>query len=519
MTSFHLLPGLKRTYVTTAKFAGPCRSAFSVPSRNIIARGWRQSSEPKESVAEVLMEIPGKGELLSPGLKPDVRKKTVSAVEKLGYRVTTGDVAAAAGITLAQAESALHALANDSLATLQVSPTGEILYVFSPGFNSAITARSLKLRAEPAFEKAAEVVGYVTRVAFGTALIASLITTFLAITAITSSSRDRDDRGRGYYPHRNMMMFNITDMFWYWDPWYYRRRAMLRAALAADGRTYEDENEMNFFEAVFSFVFGDGDPNLGFDGRRWESIGKYIRYKGGVVAAEEIAPFLDLPAGHTRNRNALYVDESYMLPVLARLRGEPKVDESGRILYYFPALQQIGSRVDSSRRPTTVAAFERPWKMTAATGSQQTLAILLGTANFIGVYALGRLLAIPSNQLALIRSGMGWVMNAMPFFGLYAAAFFAIPLLRWLLISRRNAAIQARNNAREEALTMLQRPDPELRGKLARASEQAQKKVFRSEEAVFRTDREALDPREIDNEAMDFERKMKAREGEVKRGW
>lgn len=30
--------------------------------------------------------------------------------------------------------------------------------------------------------------------------------------------------------------------------------------------------EMNFFEAIFSFVFGDGDPNDDFDEKRWKMV-------------------------------------------------------------------------------------------------------------------------------------------------------------------------------------------------------------------------------------------------------
>ncbi|KAL9315636.1 hypothetical protein ACSQ67_016637 [Phaseolus vulgaris] len=70
---------------------------------------------------------------------------------------------------------------------------------------------------------------------------------------------------------------------WYWDPYYYRRR-----------RLQADDDKMNFIESVFSFVFGDGDPNQGIEEERWKLIGQYIASNGGVVAAEELAPYLDI---------------------------------------------------------------------------------------------------------------------------------------------------------------------------------------------------------------------------------
>jgi hypothetical protein len=62
---------------------------------------------------------------------------------------------------------------------------------------------------------------------------------------------------------------------------------------------------------------------------------------GGVVSAEEMAPFLDPPAlGRSiRSGPNKYEDESFVLPALLRFGGEPFVDDDGRLLYKFPALQ------------------------------------------------------------------------------------------------------------------------------------------------------------------------------------
>lgn len=58
--------------------------------------------------------------LQSNKLDAALKDKTEAAIETLGFRVTVGDVAAAAGVTIAQADSALKALAYDSLAALEV---------------------------------------------------------------------------------------------------------------------------------------------------------------------------------------------------------------------------------------------------------------------------------------------------------------------------------------------------------------------------------------------------------------
>jgi hypothetical protein len=34
---------------------------------------------------------------------------------------------------------------------------------------------------------------------------------------------------------------------------------------------------MSILQAIFSFVFGDGDPNAGFEEQRWQKLGKKIQ--------------------------------------------------------------------------------------------------------------------------------------------------------------------------------------------------------------------------------------------------
>ena len=69
----------------------------------------------------------------------------------------------------------------------------------------------------------------------------------------------------------------------------------------------------------------------------------------------------------------------------------------------------------------------------------------------------------------------------------YAATFFAIPLVRWLLNKRRNAAIEERNQARLNAAASLERPA--LRAKLASAAQLANRTVIDDRDLVYSSDR------------------------------
>ena len=79
---------------------------------------------------------------------------------------------------------------------VQVSGEGDVLYVLRANFRATIRQRSWLLRARPLLDSARETGAYLVRVAFGSALVASLAIVWLTIIAILSSSQS-DDRNNG----------------------------------------------------------------------------------------------------------------------------------------------------------------------------------------------------------------------------------------------------------------------------------------------------------------------------------
>lgn len=133
------------------------------------------------------------------------------------------------------------------------------------------------------------------------------------------------------------------------DLWLYSRPNYARSR----SRT----SELSFPEAIFSFVFGDGDPNQdSYEEGRWRALGQFIQLRNGVVTAEEMAPFLDPPIPNedsVSGTSGLSTDDSYILPALIKFGGEPFVDEEGHLLYRFPSFQRtVVQRVRSLGRST-----------------------------------------------------------------------------------------------------------------------------------------------------------------------
>ncbi|KAL5170488.1 hypothetical protein HKD37_11G032189 [Glycine soja] len=429
--------------------------------------------------SRVLVAGPG-GAVETDKLPSDVRKRTMDAVDECGGRMTIGDVASRAGLNLNQAQKALQALAADTNGFLEVSEEGDVLYVFPKDYRSRLGAKSFRIKAEPFFEKAKAAGEYFIRVSFGTALIASIVIVYTTIIALVTSSRsEEDNRGR------------------------------------RGGRSY-DSGFTFYFNPVFSFVFGDGDPNQGIEEERWKLIGQYIASNGGVVAAEELAPYLDIDS-----TEGIKDDESYILPVLLRFDGQPEVDEEGNILYRFPSLQTTASQ--KSKRKEYVGRRwadwvgiekffkEKKWQFSITGTSERAMVIGLGGLNLFGVIILGTML---KDTAVAPSSFIKFVADIFPLLQIYAGSFFAIPLVRWFFIRKKNADIEKRNKARQQCAQVLELPDTSLRQKLFSARDMAEKTVIGQDQIVYSTDKDLL---EQEYEAREWDKKFRELESTASR--
>lgn len=428
-------------------------------------------------------------------LPSDVRERTMKAVDELGGRVTVGDVASRAGMKISQAETALQALATDSGGFLEVSTDGDVLYVFPKDYRSVLAAKSIRLKLEPLLGKLKAVADYLIRVTFGTTLLVSIMLVYSTLMVLLTSSRSENDNRQGHRSYNSGFSIYISpaDLFWYLDPYYYRRRGFERGGL-------------NFFESVFSFVFGDGDPNEGKEELRWKMIGEYIKSKGGVVCAEELAPFLDVPSLE-ESRDV----ESFMLPVLLRFDGEPDVDKQGNILYRFPSLQRTALRWSKPTR--TFDALEQfsedPWEFSKANEMNRFLVIGLGAVNLIGVVILSSWL----RDVTIVgRFGVGLVpfmAKILPILQVYTASFFAIPAIRWFFLQKNNADIVKKNVARGQWRELLQRPDLLLQKKLESTWNLAKQTVIGRDQIIYSTEKDLADQ---DFEVRNWEQRFRERE-------
>lgn len=422
--------------------------------------------------------------------------KIMKAVEQLGYRVTVGDVAAQAGLNINLAEQGLLALAADAGAHLQVAESGEIAYLFPKNFRGILRNKFLQLQLQEWWSKIWRVLFYLIRISFGIVLLLSIVLIFVAIAVILiamNASSDNDDSGSGGRSHSGggivfMPYFWFGDLFWWFSPGYDQRYDRRRRTSS----NASQKSEMNFLEAIFSFLFGDGNPNSDLEQRRWQEIGTVIRNSRGAVAGEQIAPYLDnVGEGYQREL------EDYMLPVLTRFNGRPEVSPDGEIVYHFPDLQTTAKV--GHQQPVAAYLRERLWRFSAASSGQIMLAIGLGGINIVGALMLGSLLrdGVAAAQLgglvAFVQSIYGILLG-------YGIGFLAIPLIRYFWIQWKNSQLEARNQKRQQEATRLNQGDATLQKKIAYAQQFAAQNVISQENLVYTSETDLLD-QEIERSA------------------
>lgn len=388
------------------------------------------------------------------------RTAVMEAVEKLNYRVTIGDVAAQSGLDLNTAQREVLVLASETGGNIQVAESGEIAYKFAPNFRQVLVSRSFWLQIKEWLKGVWKWVFYAIRISFGILLIVSILIVVLGIIAATialnnqRSDNDRDNRrndnrgGGGGFIWLGGWGNPFGNPFIMFDPNYYEPQQLRQ----------RDPNEMNFLESVFSFLFGDGNPNADLEERRWREIAAMIRSNNGVVVAEQIAPYLD---DITYKEN----DEYFVIPVLAKFNGFPEVSDAGTLAYKFPELQKVASE----RKAKTSSSYlqEKLWKFSQASQGKITLSIGLGVFYLVAALVLKNMLLNPKLAITIASGGFLGLVNAgMGFLLGYAILFLSTPLVRYFVLQYLNGGIGDRNQKRAAFADKLQKPSVTLREKL-----------------------------------------------------
>lgn len=429
------------------------------------------------------------------------RRQVMDAVEQQGLRVTLGDITGSTGLALSEAKQELLTLAQQAEGHLQVSETGEIAYVFQPQFRQILGRKQRQSFWTQIGRKLWQICLYGVRISFGILLLLSIVLIFAALIALSMLNRDDDNDHMG----PTFRFFYIPDLWLFWNPYPYDYSHPRRSRNRSKGG--DQDKGMNFLESVYSFLFGDGNPNADIDKRRDQLIASTIRNHGGVITGEQVLPYLDLPPNSSQLEY-----EDYMLPILVKFDGQPAVSEEGGIVYRFPELQVSAAKRHQKRIPRLLK--EQPWVFSEAPPGQRTLAAGLGVLNFF----LALILFSLREQVAAGASTSFLLAFVNPLVGLllgYGTMFLAVPLIRWTVLKGRNRQVEARNDLRSQWADLLEEPTASLEKKLAFAEQLSYEEIVTEESTIYSTDKDLIEQRDYDLDRPEFQELEKKEQSQL----
>jgi hypothetical protein len=469
------------------------------------------------------------------------KRQVITAIKDLGLKVTVGDVAQKSALPVLRVTQLLNNVAYETQGHLIVDTAGSVTYKFEPNFESHYLINPSKHAFRwmgrvcwNAFKTALKlfILGsfLLIRISFGVLLVASVVLVVLLIIAVVvisilslfSSDSNSDisiDGGDGSWLNFDWLGgVRYWTLDWCWDWWYwgdylsrdsyysspsypvaYGSTSGYSGGYSGSSSTYSSgaewpatthgaenkpqaKEDSDFLGNCFSVLFGCGDANANWDEQRWGIVAQAIKAKGGVVIAEDLAPYLDVEKNN----------EDWMIPALVRFNGAPEVTSSGKIVYAFPALMpEAFGRATPAEAPklsnpssdVEVDDLQNIYKkfitrQTVQKHSQASAAL----PPYIGKTAQP-LTGIPADKvvtvlfLASIASGgaltvlleavqVPFVQVLRPFLlaiAGYGALFYLLPALRWPFIANKNTRISDENEQRQLAAQKLHNPDAQMK--------------------------------------------------------
>jgi hypothetical protein len=393
-----------------------------------------------------------------------VEDRLVSVLKTRRGESTVADMISATGLPKYQVEQAAKVVLDEYAGRLKVTESGELLYYFPAGMRSTVRGLGPGLRRFwKSFTRGAV---RVLSLLFKIWIVAMLVGYFVAFVAIgvlaivasvaasAAGRGGRDDRRGGGGGFGGMFLaMQLLDLIlrmWFWQ-----------SILGTSNTRRRPREGRAFYKSVFGFVFGDGDPNKGWEESERKHVISYIQGHKGVITLEEL---MGMTGREVDDANAL------MNRLLLEYEGEPGVTDNGTVIYTFPELmrtsrnaQEVGTiqlQAGPTRRPVAFSAnkartngwiiFFNAFNLLFGTyfvaiSLTQGVAALAKNGPFLYSFTGNLLLRAGISPVGVLEIGLGIIPV------LFSVVFFLVPLFRRIRLSRQNEAIR-REALRKEIL-------------------------------------------------------------------
>jgi hypothetical protein len=418
-----------------------------------------------------------------------VRDNLVDVFRKRRGEATTADLVALTGLPKAQVEAEVKAVSDEYGARLRVTESGEILYSFPSGMRSRYRGFGPSfLRGWKAFRGvAAKVAAFLFKiwivvmlVGYFVLFVALAVLALLASVAVSMSGNSRDSRSSSRGGGLGGLFIAGRLLETIFRIWFYSELFMTSEQRSA--RRGRQRERRPLYKAIYSFIFGDGDPDAGWDAMEKKAFVAFVQANKGIVTMPEFMAITGLPPLEAEDRVNRYLYE---------FEGSPEVTEGGTIYYSFPDLLRRRDKSDrtfgGSVPMRRVAPFSsNPTKANATFCAFNGANLLFGSYFYFESLATHPLLSILYSgryALKLVPTGgldgfylfthqlfgklvgmadpsafLGLVLGVVPI--VFSLFFFAIPILRSRRLAARNERSRKENLRRVAYRTVLDSPIP-----------------------------------------------------------
>jgi len=398
-------------------------------------------------------------------------QQVTDAFRRSAKGATVADIVARTALPLETVRELAPQVADEYSGRLEVTSSGEIRYSFPRGFKSKYRGLAVTLkRVFGALGKGCKTIGVwgfkvwimVMLVGYFALFMAIALGSLVLSVAGSSNSNSRSSRrGGGLYLASSI--FDLIIRMWFYselfktaDPYYQGRRAAKKKSRP-------------LHRAIFSFVFGDGDPNGNWDAREKQAVIACIQQRRGVISLPEFMALTGRSPADAEERICRYCVE---------FGGSPEATPEGTVVYRFDDLLKRADQRDKS-----FSGFSAPLKglrrfssnpkkmntvFAAINGvnlafggyflyNALTTGHILTEAHFNAASYLYKVVYVVSahfveNPLPAITLGLGLVPLAFSLF------FWLIPALRALRLRGENDAVKLENFRKEGYRRILEEP-------------------------------------------------------------
>jgi len=239
---------------------------------------------------------------------------------------------------------------------------------------------------------------------------------------------------------------------------------------AARGRQPREPGKP-FYRSVFSFVFGDPDPNRDYEGSLARHALAYLRAHRGVITLEEVMAMSGRdPEGAQQLLNRWVLE----------FGGDPRATDEGTVVYAFPELLRTTAAEQQRFASASTAVSPSRVPVPFSTNKPRTNGwiVFLNLFNLVfGGYflfvslapqaaaqvgpsfsSLYRLAGALLGAIGVASPGplVGWALGVVPL--AFSALMYLVPLLRRSRLARRNEEIRTEGLARRVYAHVLDDP-------------------------------------------------------------